>query len=70
MSKMSKISAIYCELIDLLLLNHPAVVAKYLSNMFITWQQGMPVLDVTMSIGPSLCSEWSVSVAGMECWFS
>ena len=30
------------------------------------------VIDVTVSIGPSLCSmtEWSVSVAGTECWFS
>ena len=29
-------------------------------------------IDVTVSIGPSLCSmtEWSVSVAGTECWFS
>ena len=29
-------------------------------------------IDETVSIGPSLCSvtEWSVCVAGMECWFS
>ena len=26
-------------------------------------------LYATVSIGPSLCSEWSVSVAGTECWF-
>ena len=26
-------------------------------------------LDATVSIGPSLCFEWSVSVAGTECWF-
>ena len=27
------------------------------------------LLDATVSIGPSLCSEWSVSVEGTE-WFS
>ena len=29
-------------------------------------------LDVTVSIGPSLCfvpTKWSVSVAGTKCWF-
>ena len=26
-------------------------------------------LDETVFIGPSLSSEWSVSVAGTECWF-
>ena len=27
-------------------------------------------VDANVSIGPSLCSEWSVSVAGTECRFS
>ena len=27
------------------------------------------IVDATMPIGPSFCSEWSVSVAGTECWF-
>ena len=33
----------------------------------------LSVLDATVSVGPSLCSvttEWSVSVAGKNCWFS
>ena len=27
-------------------------------------------VDETVFIGPSLCSEWRMSVAGTECWFS
>ena len=31
----------------------------------------LPLIDVTVSIGPSLCYvTWSESVAGTECWFS
>ena len=33
------------------------------------WVLAGLIVDATMSIGPSFCSEWSVSVAGMECWF-
>ena len=32
--------------------------------------QTVPSVDETVSIGPSHCSEWTVSVAGTKCWFS
>ena len=56
----------YAHVLLLLLWLKPGAVARLDAG-----PADMRTVDASVSVGPSLCpDEWSVSVAGTECWFS